>query len=83
MRMCQSRRRVKCKIVNQNRPRCNGLNRNRKSSREDKDRLFNPNRLPGMRIVVEDAGEAAVVEDGALAHSRVVLLPDKLSQPLL
>jgi hypothetical protein len=58
------------------------LSRHRKSRRKGKRRLFNPNRLPGMRIVVEDAGGAAVVAAGVLVQRQVVL-PSKLNHLLL
>ena len=90
MRMFQRLpRRAKCKSLNHNHLNRNRLNwkrldRDRKSDRGGKSRRrLKRNLLQGMRIVVEDAGEAVVVGAGAVVELSQVGLLDKHKRGLL
>ena len=77
-------RRARCKNPNRNHLSRNRRHCNQKSGREGKSRRpLNRNLRQGMRIVVGDAGEAAVVEAGAVGEPSQVGLPGKPKQGLL
>ena len=77
-------RRARCKNPNLSHLSRNRRHCNQKSGREGKSRRpLNRNLLQGMRIVVGDAGEAAVVEAGAVGELSQVGLPGKPKQGLL